>query len=80
MAAGCVESLLSTCYHVADLHGPIRPPYGVPLVVPQELDAEAAASEGGPHERLYGERCGGGGGLALWSFGWRGAGGGRSWS
>jgi hypothetical protein len=44
------------------------------------LDAGAAALEGGLHGRLYGERRGGGGGLALRSFGWRGAGGGSSWS
>jgi hypothetical protein len=64
----------------SELHGLIRPPYSVPLVVSQELNAEAAASEGGPRGWLYGERRGGGGGLALWSFGWRGAGGERSWS
>jgi hypothetical protein len=44
------------------------------------LDAGEAALEGGLHGRLYDKRRGGGGGLALRSFGWRGAGGGSSWS
>jgi hypothetical protein len=42
------------------------------------VDVGAAAPEGGPHVRLDGGCRDGGGGLVRWSFGWRGAGGGRS--
>jgi hypothetical protein len=41
----------------------------------QDLGCRASASEGGLRGRLYNERLDSGGGLALWSFGWRGAGG-----
>jgi hypothetical protein len=37
------------------------------------LDVEAAASNGGPGGRLYGERHHGGGALVSWSFGWQGS-------
>jgi hypothetical protein len=42
------------------------------------MDAEVAALEGALGGRLYSERHGDGGGLVIWSFGWRGAGGRRS--
>jgi hypothetical protein len=37
------------------------------------VDAEVAASEGGPRGCLFGEQRGGGDGLGPWSLGWRGA-------